>query len=208
MIKATIQTWRRKFREHVKAYSGLRLNDEDGCSIAFKNGKPMWNEEHVVDECCGTIFINVEAEGFVDKSEELRILAWLRRFAASMGRFSVDILIDKYETEGRYRMTYAMEIPELSKFAEKSRSEVIKDDDEFWIIGDPTTSQFMMVEDRGYHGDSCETTSDPLAADSYHTFKDAVDALCSEEDVILWAAGTPFPSRVRPLKVNMKVTVK
>ena len=84
---------------------------------------------------------------------------------------------------------------------------MVKDDDEFWIIGDPTISNFMMVADHGYYGDSCETTNDPLAADSYKTSVEAVDALCTNEDVILWAAGTPFPSRVMPLKVNVRVSV-
>lgn len=209
MAKETIQAWRRKFREYVKAHKGLSLHDDDGNDIAFDHGKPMWNEDRVVDECGDSIHVDVEMDGLVDKVEENRIAVWLRRFAATMGRFGVEVDISKMKDNGAdYSVSASMEIQALSKRAKKAKSEVVKDEDDFWIIGDPTISQFMMVEDHGYTGDSCETTSNPLAADRYETYDEAVDALCTQEDVILWAGGTPFPSRVRPLKVDVKVTVR
>ena len=207
--KKDLQTWRRKFREYVRTHGSLSLHDEEGNDISFDNGKPMWLEDHVIVGFGDSISIEVEMDGLVDETEENRLVFWLRRFAASMGRFGVEVDISKNKDKGAdYSVSASMEIPDMSKRSKKSKSDVVRDEDDFWIIGDPSISQFMTVEDRGYHGDSCETTSNPLSADRYDTYEEAVDALCTQEDVVQWAGGTPFPSRVRPLKVDVKVTVK
>ena len=204
-----IQTWRRKFREYVKTHGTLELHDEEGNDIAFHNGKPMWLEDHVILGFGDGVSVDVEMDGLVDETEERRIEVWLRRFAAGMGRFWVDIDISKKKDNGAdYSVVASMEIPEMSDRAKMSKSDRVRDEDDFWIIGDPSISQFMTVEDRGYHGDICETTSDPLSADRYDTYEEAVDALCTQQDVVLWAGGTPFPSRVRPLKVDVNVIVR
>ena len=121
MAKETIQTWRRKFREYVKAHKGLSPHDDDGNDIAFDHGKPMWNEDRVVDECGDSIHVDVEMDGLVDKAEENRIAVWLRRFAASMGRFGVEVDISKRKDNGAdYSVSASMEIQALSKRAKKA----------------------------------------------------------------------------------------
>jgi hypothetical protein len=209
--KKGLQIWKMKFREYVRTHDSLELQDNEGNKIAFDLGEPMWLEDNVITGFGDSISVEVEMDGLVDKTDENRIVVWLRRFAASMGRFGVKVDITKNESKGSYYSVFAsMDIPEMSKRSKKSRSHVFRDNDDFWIIGDPTIGQFqfMMIEDRGYYGDVCETTDDPLSADRYNTYKEAEDALCTQEDIIEWARGTPFPSRVRPLKVDVKVTVK
>lgn len=207
--KKVLQTLRSKFREYVKTHELFALHDNEGNDIAFDLGKPMWLEENVIIGLGDSISVEVEMDGLVDETDEKRLVLWLRRFAASMGRFGVEVDMSKIKDKGPYySVSASMEIPEMSKRSKKSKSCVIRDEDDFWIIGDPSISQFMTIEDRGYHGYINETMSDPLSADRYNTYDEAAEVLCTQEDIVEWVRGTPFPSRVRPLKVDVKVTVK
>ena len=202
-----ISLWRKKFREYVRdnVCIGLGLCDEDGNPIAFRNGKPMWNEDHVVLDCGDFVAIIVHKRPD-DWKDGDRISTWLRRFAATMERFSVEVGFSESDTGAARMLSVSAEIPkELSKRAGLARKRSVDSRDEFWIVGDPTIRMYMRVEGRGYHGDSCESTEDALLADRYATYEEAVEALCSNSDVIMWAAGTPFPSRVVPIKVGVNV---
>ena len=200
-----IKLWKSKFREYFRTHKILGLRDCDGNEIALRGGKPTWIEGSVIHDEGDMVSVDVWMAGHVGTEKMMGLDRWLRGFAASTGNFSVEVDLRNDEDGGARAH---MEIPNvLSKHGKAARSCVVKDEDDFWIIGDPTIGQYMLVEDRGYSGDSCETTSDPILADHFETRSEAVDALCSQEDVILWAAGTPYPSRVRPLKVDVKVSV-
>lgn len=153
-------------------------------------------------------FVNVEvrADGILDSVFEDVIANWLRGFAAYMGVYHADIDITRNEDsqcEKDYSITAAMEIPK-EPFSLEGASH---DSEEFWIVGDETTATYMCEEGRGYDGYVLETTSDPICAMRFPSKKDAINWLCTVDDAIDWAGGTPYPSRVMPLKVKVGISI-
>lgn len=190
---ASIETWRSKFRSFVKGHKFHGLTDMGGNPIAFHNGKPMWDEKSVVFGDSPDVVVYV----VVGKDEEHadRVGDWLRRFAAVMGRYHVYVDITDESDE---KMSVEMSaVKDLSKRAKFNKSEVYG---EFWAIGDPTINMYM---------ESCDgsTTDDPICAERFNTMEDAVDAIVGDPEVQMWIGLTPFPSRVRPLKVHVSARV-
>ena len=203
-MDAITRKWARGFAKFVKDNPPRGLVDIMGRKIGFKGGNQMFGA--AVMEEGDMLCVEVYTEKSVQEDEIRGVESWLRRFAASMGRFCVDVFKIMLE-DGRYSLSFEV----TKELTERERSEMsrkVVDGDSFYIIGDSTTSSYMLVEDRGYSVDSCETTSDPLDAYRYGSFDEAVIAMSTDEDVILWCNGTPYPSRVRPLLVDVRTMVR
>jgi hypothetical protein len=168
----------------------------------------MWNEGLVLLECAGGMKLRLRQEGLVCEDDEKSLVKWIWGFAASMGVFHVDVDI---EVLGDNDADYSVEVTADMPCHNNAHIVVCSDRDTFYVVGNPTTGVFAHFKGDDFSGEGCYVdVADPMKAERFDTYEQAVYALVEDEDLRIWMDEQECSEDVKPLKVctTVKVTTK
>lgn len=199
--------WRKEFRKYVNSHGGMKLLDPSGADIDFDCGKPMWEEGSVLQECAGGMKLRLRQAGLVCEEDEKRLIKWIWGFAARMGVFHVETDLEVvHDNDADYTVEVTADLPD----PQNEDLVVCADGDTFYIVGNPTNGVFAHFKGDEF-GDGCYVdVTDPMKAERFDTYEQAVNALVEDEDLRIWMDEQTYGEDVKPLKVStsVKVTTK
>lgn len=204
----TIEQWRKGFRDYAAVRGEISdITDSDGGVITFDEGKPVWDENLVLQEACGGVKICLRMCGLVCEEDEKEIFKFICGYAAHMGMFHVEIDLEVVNDNGA---AYTVEAKATILDPPEGMLCVCSEEGEFFIVGNPTTGLFAHFKGDDF-GDGCYIdVTDPMQAEKFDTYEDAARALVEDEDLRIWMDEQKYAEDVRPLKVHktVKVTTK
>ena len=202
-----LNLWINGFREYANSHGGMKLIDPNGAEIDFDRGKPMWEEGSVLQEVVGGMRLRLRKEGLVCEEDEKKLIKWIWGFAASMGVFHVETDLDVVNDNDD---NYTVEVIAYLHDPKNDDLVVCTENDTFYIVGNPTNGLFAHFKGDEFD-DGCDVdVTDPMEAERFNTYDQAVNALVEDEDLRIWMDEQTYCDDVKPLKVytSVKVTTK
>ena len=202
-----LNLWINGFRKYVNSRGGMRLLDPNGADIDFDRGNPMWEEGSVLKECPRGMKLRLRKDGLVCEEDEKRLIKWICGFAASMGVFHVETDLDVVsENDSDYTVEATAYLPD----PKNDDLVVCTENETFYIVGDPKNGLFAHFMGDEFDDGCYVDVTDPMDADRFDTYEQAVNALVEDDDLRIWMDEQTYCEDVKPLKVStsVKVTTK